>query len=152
MTIAFRVNGVEERFDCSPGDMLADLLRSAGHVEVKKGCGTGNCGACTVLLDGKPILSCSFLALRAEGREVTTVRGIEDEAAAYAAFVTAEGADQCGFCGPGLALAVHALKSEKRHPSEEEIRSYLAGNLCRCSGYAGQLRAIAKYLEAADAE
>jgi carbon-monoxide dehydrogenase small subunit len=148
MTIRLTINGRLVALDIEPGAMLCDVLRNAGYKEVKKGCDTGSCGACTVLLDGNPILSCSFLAARAEGRKVTTVRGVEAEAMEFARFLTAEGADQCGFCAPGLTLTVLAMKKELKNPTDEEIRHYLAGNLCRCSGSEGQLRAIRKYLEA----
>jgi len=131
MIITLYINGKKESVECQPGEMLTEVLRRAGYVEVKKGCDTGNCGVCTVLLEGKPVLSCSYLAIRADGKQITT-----------------EGADQCGFCAPGFALTVLAMKKELPNPSEGEIRHYLAGNLCRCSGYEGQIRAIKKYLEA----
>jgi len=151
MNATIVVNGAVERFTFESGDMLADVLRAAGYVEVKKGCDTGNCGACTVLVDGKPILSCSFLAARADGRAVTTVLGVEEEARRFASFLAAEGADQCGFCAPGFALTVIALSRELPEATEEEAREYLKGNLCRCSGYEGQNRAIMRYLEACNA-
>lgn len=147
MNITIIINGKKELIDCAPGEMLTEVLRKAGHIEVKKGCDTGNCGACTVLVDGKPVLSCSYLAARADGRMVTTIQGRAEEARRFAQFLTAEGADQCGFCAPGFALTVLALQEESPHPSEAEIRHYLAGNLCRCSGYEGQIRAIKKFLE-----
>ncbi|WP_020613626.1 (2Fe-2S)-binding protein [Sediminispirochaeta bajacaliforniensis] len=148
MTITLTVNGQEKVHMITPGAMLVDVLRSAGYTEVKKGCDTGSCGVCTVLLDGLPILSCSYLAAKADGHEITTIRGLEKEAAEFSEFLVGEGADQCGFCSPGLALTVMAMKKELKAPSDEEIKHYLAGNLCRCSGYEGQLRAIKKYLEA----
>jgi aerobic carbon-monoxide dehydrogenase small subunit len=151
VTAAIMINGIAERLSFAPGDMLADVLRAAGHVEVKKGCDTGNCGACTVLVDGTPILSCAFLAARAEGRQVTTVLGVEKEAREFAAFLGAEGADQCGFCAPGFALTVIALKREIPNPTDDQIREYLKGNLCRCTGYESQHRAIRQFLEATHA-
>lgn len=151
MTITTTINGNRKSLDILPGDMLVDALRSAGYSEVKKGCDTGTCGVCTVLLDGTPVLSCSFLAARADGHEITTIQGVQEEAAEFAAFLVAEGADQCGFCAPGFALSVLAMRKELKHPSEDDIKHYLAGNLCRCSGYEGQLRAIKKYLEAVHA-
>jgi len=151
MKIQLTINGVEKEFNILPGDLLVDTLRSAGYTEVKKGCDTGSCGVCTVLLDGTPILSCSYLSAKADGHQITTIRGLEKEAAEFAQFLVAEGADQCGFCAPGFALTVIAMKRELSSPSEKEIRHYLAGNLCRCSGYEGQLRAIKKYLEASHA-
>jgi len=151
MMISTTINGNKKSLEIQPGDMLVDVLRSAGYTEVKKGCDTGTCGVCTVLLDGTPILSCSFLAARADGHAITTIQGVEKEAAEFAAFLVAEGADQCGFCAPGFALTVLAMRKELRNPSEDDIRHYLAGNLCRCSGYEGQSRAIKKYLEAVNA-
>lgn len=148
MTVHTSINGRKVVLTIRNGDLLCDVLRAAGYTEVKKGCDTGNCGACTVLLDGAPIASCSFLAVRVEGKEITTIRGVEKEAAEFAGFLTAEGADQCGFCAPGFALTVLAMVRELSDPSEEELRHYLAGNLCRCTGYEGQTRAIMKYLEA----
>lgn len=149
--ISTTINGIKKSLEIQSGDMLVDVLRAAGYTEVKKGCDTGTCGVCTVLLDGTPILSCSFLAARADGHGITTIQGVEKEAAEFAAFLVAEGADQCGFCAPGFALSVLAMRKELKHPSEDDIRHYLAGNLCRCSGYEGQLRAIKKYLEAVNA-
>ncbi|GAB6276766.1 MAG: 2Fe-2S iron-sulfur cluster-binding protein [Rectinema sp.] len=148
MIITLHINGKEESVHCQPGEMLTEVLRRAGYFEVKKGCDTGNCGACTVLLEGKPVLSCSCLAIRVDGKEVTTIQGLAGEAKKFAQFLTAEGADQCGFCAPGFALTVLSMKKELPNPNEAEIRHYLAGNLCRCSGYEGQIRAIKKYLEA----
>ncbi|MCX7028284.1 MAG: 2Fe-2S iron-sulfur cluster-binding protein [Spirochaetes bacterium] len=148
MKIRLRVNGKMESVEADPGTVLADILRKLGHVEVKKACGTGACGLCTVLLDGKPVPSCSILAGRADGHEITTIRGIGEEAKELASFLTAEGAEQCGYCSPGLALMVLAMAKELASPTPGEIKHYLAGNLCRCSGYEGQLRAVLKYLEA----
>jgi carbon-monoxide dehydrogenase small subunit len=148
MTITISINGKREILECQPGDMLTEVLRKAGYVEVKKGCDTASCGACTVLIEDKPVLSCSYLAVRADGKRITTIQGVAEEAKKFAQFLTAEGADQCGFCAPGFALTVLSMKKELRNPSEAEIRHYLSGNLCRCSGYEGQIRAIKKYLEA----
>ncbi|HCO49772.1 MAG TPA: (2Fe-2S)-binding protein [Spirochaetaceae bacterium] len=157
MIIEMRVNGKALKIDCNPGDALVDVLRSAGYTEVKKGCGTGNCGLCTVLLDGVPVPSCSIFVGKADGRAITTIRGMEKEAAELAGFIAAEGAEQCGFCSPGFALMVLAMKKELCSPStvsaapmpnDADIKHYLAGNLCRCSGYEGHLRALKKYLEA----
>uniref|UniRef100_A0A7C3HYZ9 2Fe-2S iron-sulfur cluster binding domain-containing protein n=1 Tax=Gracilinema caldarium TaxID=215591 RepID=A0A7C3HYZ9_9SPIR len=148
MKITCTINKEQKVLELQAGEMLAEVLRRYGYTEVKVGCDTGSCGLCTVLVDGKPVLSCSYLAHRAEGRTITTIKGKEKEAAEFAAFLTAEGADQCGFCSPGFALTVLAMKEELAHPNEAEIRHYLAGNLCRCTGYEGQMRAIHKYLEA----
>lgn len=127
--------------------LLIDYLRSKGFYSVKRGCETSNCGLCTVHLEGKPILSCSTLAVRANGLHVTTLEGLKEEAEAFGAFMADEGSDQCGFCNPGFVMNVLAMKNELENPSEEEIKTYIAGNLCRCTGYMGQLRAIKKYLD-----
>ena len=127
--------------------LLIDFVRSYGCMSVKRGCETSNCGLCTVLLDEKPVLSCSMLAARADGRSVTTLEGLQEEAAGFAGFIADQGADQCGFCNPGFVMNTIALLRENPDPTDDEIRAYLAGNLCRCSGYDGQLRGIRNYLE-----
>jgi aerobic carbon-monoxide dehydrogenase small subunit len=148
MIIALKVNGKALNIECDPGDVLVDVLRAAGYKEVKKACGTGNCGLCTVLLDDLPVPSCSVLAGRADGHAITTIRGVEKEAAELARFIAAEGVEQCGFCSPGFALMALAMKRELSSPTDAEMRHYLAGNLCRCSGYEGHMRALKKYMEA----
>ena len=127
--------------------MLLDYIRSKGYYSVKRGCETTNCGLCTVWLEGTPVLSCSVLAVRANGKKVTTLEGVQDEAQEFGELLAKEGAEQCGFCSPGFIMNVLAMKRELKNPSEEEIKKYLAGNLCRCTGYMGQLRAIKVYLE-----
>lgn len=147
MEIKLWINGKEIKDDILPDTVLLDFLRAHGCYSVKRGCETSNCGLCTVLMEGKPILSCSTLALRANGLNVTTIEGIEDEALEFGGFMADEGAEQCGFCSPGFIMNVISMKRELTNPSEEEIKNYLNGNLCRCTGYMGQLRAIKKYLE-----
>ena len=98
-------------------------------------------------MDYKPVLSCSTLAARADGRKVTTLEGLQEEAAEFGAFIADQGAEQCGFCNPGFIMNALALFRENPYPDEEEIKEYLAGNLCRCSGYEGQLRGILAFLE-----
>jgi len=147
MIVNVDVNGRLRSFDVLPGAFLLDVLREAGYLSIRRGCDTTSCGICTVLVDEKPVPSCSYLAIRAEGRKVTTVEGIAADAARLARHFGAEGADQCGFCNPSLALAVYALKQIKPRATDDEIRVWLAGNLCRCSGYQSQLVAIKRYLE-----
>ena len=146
MKIRFTLNGTNREIDKKPDMLLIDLVRQLGCYSVKRGCETSNCGLCTVLVDGKPVLSCSTPAARADGKDVVTLEGIEEEAAAFGRFLAGEGAEQCGFCSPGLIMNVLAMEKELSHPNEEEIKEYLAGNLCRCTGYMGQMRAIEKYL------
>ena len=127
--------------------LLIDLVRRMGCYSVKRGCETSNCGLCTVFLDEKPVLSCSVLAVRVDGRTVTTLEGLQEEAEEFGAFIADQGAEQCGFCNPGFIMNALALFRENEFPSEEEIKEYLAGNLCRCSGYEGQLRGILAFLD-----
>lgn len=127
--------------------MLLDYVRSKGYYSVKRGCETTNCGLCTVWLEGSPVLSCGVLAVRAHGKKVTTLEGLEEEVRVFGEFLAREGSDQCGFCSPGFIMNVLAMKRELKDPSDEEIKTYLAGNLCRCTGYMGQLRAIKAYLQ-----
>lgn len=146
MKIEVTLNG-RKCTDEIPDDLrLFDYLRQKGCASVKCGCETSNCGLCTVLLDGKPVLSCSVLAARVTGHTVTTLEGVQERAAVFGAFLADQGAEQCGFCSPGLVMTVLAMEEELQHPTREEIQQYLAGNLCRCSGYQGQLRAIENYL------
>ena len=117
-------------------------------MSVKCGCETSNCGLCTVHLDGRPVLSCSVPAFRADGHEVTTLEGVQKEAEEFGAFLADEGGEQCGFCSPGFILSVLAMARELENPTDDQIKEYLAGNLCRCTGYQSQLRAIKKWLAA----
>ena len=147
MKIAVTVNGkrIEEDVPCDL--QLIDFLRAHGCYSVKRGCETSNCGLCTVMMDGIPVLSCSVLTVRADGCTVETLEGLKEEAAQFGAFIADQGAEQCGFCNPGLIMNAIALFREYPDPDEETIREYLAGNLCRCSGYEGQLRGIQAFLQ-----
>ncbi len=146
MNITVTINGTRHTGDVPPDLPLLDFLRGQGCLSVKRGCETSNCGLCTVWLDGAPVLSCGVLAVQADGRAITTLEGLQEEAAQFGAFLADEGGEQCGFCAPGLIMTVLAMARELDDPGEDEIRAYLAGNLCRCSGYQSQLRAIQKYL------
>ena len=148
MEIRFRLDGKQVQAEVRPDTVLLDLVRELGCYSVKRGCETANCGLCTVWLDGKPVLSCSTLTLRADGRHVTTLEGLQKEAEEFGMFLAAEGGEQCGFCSPGFIMNVLAMERELKDPTEDEIKEYLAGNLCRCSGYMSQLRAVKKYLDA----
>ena len=147
MQIQILLNEKKVTADIAPDMLLIDFLRSQGCYSVKRGCETSNCGLCTVWLDGKPVLSCSVLAARASGHTITTLEGLQGEAAEFGAFIADQGAEQCGFCNPGFMMNAIALFREKSDPTDEEIKEYLAGNLCRCSGYEGQLRGIRAYLD-----
>lgn len=147
MKISLILNNKKITDDIEPDMLLIDFVRSHDCFSVKRGCETSNCGLCTVFLDDKPVLSCSVLAARANGRKVTTLEGIGSEAEEFAAFIADQGAEQCGFCNPGFVMNTIALLRKNPNPDDEEIKAYLAGNLCRCSGYEGQLRGIKEYLK-----
>lgn len=146
MQINVAINNKSMKFEIGYDELLADTLRRYGFLSVKKGCDTGNCGLCTVWIDGQPILSCATLSARVDGKSITTIEGLQKEAREFAEFLVNEGAEQCGFCSPGFIMTVLAMKRELNDPSEEDIIHYLTGNLCRCTGYLGQLRAVKKYM------
>ena len=146
MEIKLKLNGKAVTASVEADTVLLDFLREKGCLSVKRGCDSSNCGLCTVLMDGKPVLSCSTLAVRADGREIYTLEGLQAEAADFVGFIADQGADQCGFCNPGFVMNTIALLRENPDPTDDEIRAFLAGNLCRCSGYDGQLRGIRTYL------
>ena len=146
MEIKLKLNGRTVIASVDADTVLLDFLREKGCLSVKRGCDTSNCGLCTVLMDGKPILSCSTLAVRADGHEIQTLEGLREEASDFVGFIADQGADQCGFCNPGFVMNTIALLRENPDPTDDEIRAFLAGNLCRCSGYDGQLRGIRNYL------
>ena len=152
MELKFELNGKNIATVVEADSLLLDVLRSLGCASVKRGCESSNCGLCTVFVDDKPVLSCSVLAARVSGCKVTTLEGLQEEAADFGAFIADQGAEQCGFCNPGLMMNAIAMFRENPHPTEEEILSYLSGNLCRCSGYEGQLRGIQSYLAFKDAQ
>lgn len=147
MELRFTLNGKNQAVDVRPDDLLIDVVRNLGCKSVKRGCETSNCGLCTVFVDDMPVLSCSILALRVSGKSVTTLEGLQKEAAEFGGFLADQGAEQCGFCNPGTIMNAIALFRENPDPSEDEIREYLSGNLCRCSGYEGQMRAILNFIE-----
>ncbi len=147
MQITFTLNNKKISTEIKPDTLLLDLVRDLGCYSVKRGCDTANCGLCTVLCDETPILSCSYLAARVNGKKIFTLEGMEDVASDFVTFIADQGAEQCGFCNPGLVMNTIALLNEYPDPTDEEICQFLAGNLCRCSGYEGQLRGIRAYLD-----
>jgi len=138
LRISIRVNGEDHELLIAPNRTLSQVLREdLGLTGTKQGCGEGECGSCTVLLDDQPVSSCLVLAAQSDGREVITIEGVADGNELHPvqqAFVD-QGAVQCGFCTPGMVLSAKALLDKKKRPTEHEIRSALSGNLCRCTGY-----------------
>lgn len=147
MQISIVLNGKKIQEEIEPDLLLIDFVRKHGCKSVKRGCETSGCGLCTVFLDDKPVLSCSILAARVDGHKVTTLEGLKEEAEEFGAFIADQGAEQCGFCNPGFIMNVFAMLEEMKEPTEEEIGEYLAGNLCRCSGFMGQTRSIRAFLK-----
>ena len=147
MNIELTLNGRAVSAQIEADDSLYTLLRALGMHSVKCGCETTNCGLCTVHLDGRAVLSCSVPAARCAGHSVTTLEGMQEEAARLGACLAGEVAEQCGFCAPGLMMNVFALARENPAATDAQIDAFLAGNLCRCSGYVSQRRAIRRYLE-----
>jgi len=143
--VNLKVNGEDYPVAIDVKDRLLDVIRDKiGLTGTKEGCGTGECGACTVLIDGIPINACLYLAVRAEGKDILTIEGLGDPAHLHPlqqAFIHTA-AVQCGFCAPGMLLSAKALLDRNPDPSEQEIRQGIAGNLCRCTGYAKIIKAI----------
>jgi carbon-monoxide dehydrogenase small subunit len=144
--IQLSVNGLTHDVVISPEDLLIDVLRrDLGLTGTKKGCGEGDCGSCTVLIDGRRALACLTLAIACRGKSILTIEGVEDHGRLdpiQEAFVE-KGAIQCGYCTPGMVLSAKALLDENPHPSREEIARGMSGNLCRCTGYVKIIEAVA---------
>ena len=158
MDVTVVLNGKKVAASVAPDQSLLVFVRDHGCKSVKCACETTNCGLCTVWLDGRAVLSCAVPMARANGHEVTTLEGLQTESADFARCMAEEGAEQCGFCSPGLIMNVLAMEREIRErleaegiapamPTEDDMNSYLAGNLCRCTGYTSQRRAIRRYME-----
>lgn len=152
MLVSIKLNGKIVNDNIDADMLLIDFVRKHGCLSVKRGCETSNCGLCTVFLNNKPVLSCSVLAARANEKEVTTLEGLQEEAREFGQFIAEQGAEQCGFCNPGFIMNTISLLRENPNPTDEEIKEYLAGNLCRCSGYEGQLRGIKNFIKRRDAK
>lgn len=147
MLVEFTVNGQRHELLCPPDEYLSDTLRRLGYLSVRQGCDTGNCGACTIHIDQKAVLACVTLAAQAHGRQITTIEGVQKQAQRIGSLLVDEGADQCGYCSSGLIMNILYLESVVSTPTDDEIALYLNGNLCRCTGYAGQFRAVKRYFE-----
>jgi carbon-monoxide dehydrogenase small subunit len=148
--INLKINGETYKFNIKPNTLLLDLIRDEiGLTGTKRGCDTGECGACTVLIDGKPVNSCLVLAVEANGKNILTIEGLAENGQLHPlqeAFIE-EGAVQCGFCTPGMLLSAKALLDANSNPKEEEIKKAIAGNLCRCTGYIKIIKAITSAAE-----
>lgn len=146
MRINVKVNGKPEEWSIAPDEFLSATLRRYGYTSVKSSCEDGVCGSCTVFVDGKPLLSCEYLSARADGKEITTIEGVQEEADKVSECLIQVGGEGCGYCAPGFVLMVIALKRELSNPTLDEIRAYLDGNLCRCTGYVSRNEAVMAYL------
>lgn len=147
MEVKIKLNGKMIIDSIEPDMLLLDFCREHGCKSVKRGCDTSNCGACTVWMDEQPVLSCNILTARADGHSITTLEGLQDEAWEFGEFLAKEGGEQCGFCNPGFIMNLIAMKRDLDNPSDDEIKEYLAGNLCRCTGFTSHMRAIHNWLE-----
>lgn len=146
LTIELTINGQKKKLPAKPDQTLLSFLRELGYTGVKEGCGKGECGACTVLVDGQPVNACLYLAVQAQGKEILTIEGLAQQGRLHPlqeAFIS-EGALQCGYCTPGMILTAKALLDKNPRASEEEIALAIAGNLCRCTGYSKIIKAIKK--------
>ncbi|MBE0635149.1 (2Fe-2S)-binding protein [Candidatus Bipolaricaulota bacterium] len=149
LTITLTINGREKTFRIDPGEKLLGVLRREGYMGVKKGCGSGDCGACAILFNGRAVNSCLVFAAKADGGTLITIEGLargEILHPVQIAFLE-EGAIQCGYCTPGMVIATVDLLTKNPDPTEGEIREALAGNLCRCTGYVKQVRAVQRAAE-----
>jgi aerobic-type carbon monoxide dehydrogenase small subunit (CoxS/CutS family) len=143
--VKITVNGKRCRIEEHPLARLLDVLREQLELTgTKEGCGEGECGACTVLLDGRPVLSCLVPLVQCAGREIRTVEGVADGAASLLEEFVATGGVQCGACTPGIVVTAAALLADNPSPTRQEVQEALAGNLCRCTGYEGIFRALSK--------
>ena len=148
MLVDIKLNGKSVKADITADMTLYEFVREHGCYSVKCGCETSNCGLCTVFLNDKPVLSCSVLAARADKCSVTTLEGLQEEASEFVTFIADQGAEQCGFCNPGFVMNVLAMARRFDSPTEDEIKEFLSGNLCRCTGYMSHMRAIKAYFKA----
>ncbi len=162
MELVLKINNKNVTVNVPADEMLLTTLRNLGYYSVRCGCDTTNCGLCTVWVDDEITLSCAYPTFRAPGHSITTLEGLEEdaslladcllegleaEASLLADCLASEGADQCGFCTTGMMMSAIALKRRNPNASDDEIREYLIGNLCRCTGYESQLRGVRKYLQ-----
>lgn len=146
LTITATINGDKKELAIQPNEVLLDVLRRHGYQGVKEGCREGECGACTVLVDGVPVTACFYPAARAEGKQLTTIEGMDRHGKLSVIQETflEVGAVQCGYCTPGMVLSASALLKKTKRPTTDEIKTALDGNLCRCTGYVKIIEGVAK--------
>jgi carbon-monoxide dehydrogenase small subunit len=147
MKVKAILNGKAQEWDVSPGEFLDVTLKKNGCSSIRSSCHDGACGSCTVFINGKPMLSCQYLTVRVEGREITTVEGLREEAEKAAECLVLAGGEGCGYCAPGFIMQMIALKREIPNPTDGELKEYLNGNLCRCTGYVTRNEAAKAYLQ-----
>jgi aerobic-type carbon monoxide dehydrogenase small subunit (CoxS/CutS family) len=149
MTIHLNINGRDRTLEIAPGETLLDTLRDAGYFGVKRGCETGTCGSCVVLVDGAPHYSCLLFAAAMEERRITTIEalGTPDYPHPIVQAFTEEAAVQCGYCVPGMVLTTKSLLEQNPQPTEEQVKQALDGHLCRCTGYVKQIKAVLRAAE-----
>jgi aerobic carbon-monoxide dehydrogenase small subunit len=149
MIVKLNINGVDRKLEIEPGDILLHTLRSIGFFGPKHACSTGDCGACTVLIDGEAVNSCLVFTASAEGKKIMTVEGlgtVSEPHPLQKAFVE-EGAVQCGYCIPGMLMSAKSLLDKNNNPTENEVKTALSGHLCRCTGYVKQIKAVIRAAE-----
>ena len=146
MMIHVTLNGKKRQFDVEPSEFLADTLRKNGCLSVKIGCNDGACGTCSVLIDDKPFCSCEYLSARADGKNIKTVEGLGAEADKIVDCLVRVGGEGCGYCAPAFVIMTYALKKEYPKAGFDEVKAYLNGNLCRCTGYVVRVEAALAYL------
>ena len=150
MEINVVINGENKSLNIEAGDYLSEILRENGYKSVKRACEKSSCGSCSVIIENKVVLSCSYLAIRAEGKNIETVEGLQEEAKIIGEQLVNRGGDQCGYCNPGLVITAVQMKRDFSKNIEkvtkEDITHYINGNLCRCSGYIAQLEGMMSYM------
>ena len=144
INVNVEINGVSHSLQCEPYDKLAEVLRSNGYLGVKIGCEVGNCGSCTILLDGTPVKSCLVFACHVEGHKIVTIEGLGEPGDLHPLqrIFLEKGGVQCGYCVPGIILTAKALLDQNSSPTENDVKEALSGNLCRCTGYVKQIEAV----------
>jgi carbon-monoxide dehydrogenase small subunit len=147
MDVNVKLNGKSLRMEVAPQDKLCDTLRKYGCPSVKTGCKDGVCGTCTVIYNGKPVPSCELLSIRCEGAEIYTVEGLGEEAKKVSEILTRLGGEGCGYCAPGFVVLACAAAKEIDNPTYDEVKEYLNGNLCRCTGYITRIEALIEFIQ-----